>query len=115
MKINNVLVFVGVMLLSGCLFVGGSAKETALGQYNEQTIKEKIIVGKSTKKDVLLVLGQPSTPKDYISKSEWDYYSSKTDKLIILLVSIINDKSQSLHVTFDANNVVTTLDYKEVK
>ncbi|HCV65636.1 outer membrane protein assembly factor BamE [Serratia proteamaculans] len=111
---NKILLSVVVIfLLSGCARNVNKVGATELYNYNEKSIREKIIIGKSTKKDVLLLLGKPLEPDNYNGINDWVYISKVMERRLILLIPINNDKNQILKLSFDNDNIVRKIYYIE--
>ena len=68
------------LLLSACMVNVDRTRATDLNRYSESSIKEKLIIGSSTKKEAMLLLGAPNSPKDYNNASEWVYKSVQTHR-----------------------------------
>lgn len=102
-----------ICLLSGCARNVNKVGATELYNYNEKSINESIIIGKSTKKDVLLLLGKPAQPDNYNDINDWVYISKVMERRLILFVPINNDKNQILKLSFDNDNIVRKIYYIE--
>ncbi|WP_241597145.1 outer membrane protein assembly factor BamE domain-containing protein [Rosenbergiella epipactidis] len=112
-KIRKIIVLTLPFLLSACMVNLDRTRATELNRYSESSIKEKLIIGSSTKKEVLLLLGAPNLPKDYNNASEWVYKSVQIHRGIYLLIPFNNNKDQVLIVKFNEVGVLSSLDYMD--
>jgi outer membrane protein assembly factor BamE (lipoprotein component of BamABCDE complex) len=101
------------MALSGCMANVDRTHSSDLNNYSEKVIRERIVTGKSTKKDVLLLLGTPATPKAFKSASTWIYASKIVDRRLYFFIPIIRDRDQLLLLEFNDAGVVSKMDYRE--
>lgn len=99
------------LLLTACAGNIDRTKEGTISQYSEANIKERIIIGKSTKKDVLRFLGRPSFPTEYADSNDWFYYSDVIDRRVYLLVPVVLDEKITLNVIFGEGGVVGNFIY----
>lgn len=100
-------------LLSGCATTG----TTAIANENQQTVEQKIKVGKTTKTEIKTMYGEPTNVATGNGFENWTYSfsQSKTDpKMYIPLVGIFmakdSIKANTLYVSFDKKGVVN--DYR---
>lgn len=103
------------ILLSGCIREFDKTHEGSVSQYSEKAIKEKLIQGVSTKRDVLALLGRPNIPFDYNQGNEWIYTSQTKDRGIYIFIPISLDEKISLKLKFDDKKVLSNVDYSKDK
>ncbi|OCJ43355.1 outer membrane protein assembly factor BamE [Serratia sp. 14-2641] len=115
MKMSKCPIVFMFFLLVGCASNVDRTKVTVLDQYTEKTIKESLIVGSTTKKDVIKLLGRPNSPEDYNGRNVWLYNSKKTDRRVIFLIPVINDRNQVLELTFNDAKILKDMKYQELK
>jgi len=105
------LLAVSALYISGCAVKTGN--ET-LGKMEKSQIDMQIVRGKSTKKDVKTLLGDPDkTDFDNNSLEKWTYIHVRKDVKAVnyipvasLFVQGTNDTTKTLVVLFDDNGVV---------
>lgn len=112
-KIRKIVVLILPFLLSACLVNVDKTRATELSNYSESSIKRKLIVGSTTKKDALILLGAPNSPKNYNNANEWVYRSVQVHRGIYLFIPFINDKDQSLSLKFDEMGILSSLEYSD--
>ena len=105
------ILFVFSLLLTACVGNIDRTKEGAISQHSEASVKERIIIGESTKKDVLRFLGRPSSPTEYADSNDWFYYSDVIDRRIYFLVPVVLDEKITLNVIFGEGGVVENFIY----
>lgn len=114
MKLKHVfLLALSTVALSGCAANVDKTQASNLNNYSETVIRQSIVVGKSTKKDVLLLLGAPTTPKEFKTAHHWTYVSKVVDRRIYLVIPLIQDRDQLLLLEFNDAGVVTKMNYTE--
>lgn len=101
------------LFISSCIGSFDSTRTTELDKYSASSIKEKLIIGSSTKRDTLILLGMPNSPEDYNNSNEWTYKSDKTDRRIYFFIPFNNDKTQELRLEFNEKGVLSSLDYTD--
>lgn len=106
-----IIVAILSLLITGCLSNIDKTRETVLRDYSEKNINESFVVGKTTKKEVIGLLGAPTSPEVYNFKDTWIYYSQKTERYIFLIVPINRDANKTLILTFDKNKVLTNVKF----
>ena len=99
--------------ISACVGNIDSTRATVLDKYSESSIKERLLVGSSTKRDALILLGIPDSPDNYNNSSEWVYKSERKDRRLYLFIPVNNDKAQELTLKFDGKGVLSSLDYMD--
>lgn len=107
------LLVVSIIALSGCIANVDRTRASALDNYSGKDIRKSIVVGKSTKKDVLLLLGAPAMPKDFKTASGWIYASKVVDRHLYLVIPVFRDREQLLLLKFSDAGVVSKMDYSE--
>ncbi|WP_130834772.1 outer membrane protein assembly factor BamE domain-containing protein [[Erwinia] mediterraneensis] len=114
MKIKNFLLLVfSTIALSGCVANVDRTRMSDLNNYSEKVIRDSIVVGKSTKKDVLLLLGAPATPKEFKTANTWIYASKVVDRRLYFFIPVFRDRDQLLLLKFNDAGVVSKMDYTE--
>jgi outer membrane protein assembly factor BamE (lipoprotein component of BamABCDE complex) len=114
MKIKHLLLLAfSTIALSGCIANVDRTRASALNNYSEKVIRESIVVGKSTKKDVVLLLGTPAVPKEFKTASTWIYASKVVDRRMYLLIPVFRDRTQLLLLEFNDAGVVSKMNYAE--
>lgn len=114
MKLKRIFLLVlAVIVLSGCMANIDKTGMTDLYNYSEQTIREKIVVGKTSKKEVLLFLGAPGAPADFKTADHWLYASKVVDRRLYFFIPVFRDKAQILLLEFDKAGVVSKMNYSE--
>ena len=114
MKVKNIIFLAFTMIaLSGCIVNVDRTRASELGNYSDKDIRNNIVVGKSTKKDMLLLLGAPTTPKDFKTAGNWIYASNVVDRRLYLFIPIFRDRDQLLMLEFNNNGVVSKIHYTE--
>ncbi|AHG19796.2 hypothetical protein Z042_09300 [Chania multitudinisentens RB-25] len=111
-SIKFILFFI-VLLTTGCVGNIDRTKEGTISKYSEKQLVESLVVGKSTKRDVLLYLGRPSIPEDYNGSNSWYYFSEKTDRRLYGVVFLNLDEKISLSLDFDDNKILKKISYKK--
>lgn len=112
-KIRKIIVLILPFLLSACMVNLDRTGATELNRYSESSIKEKLIIGSTTKKEVLLLLGAPNSPKDYNNISEWVYKSVQIHRGLYLYIPFNNNKDQVLTLIFNEMGVLSSLKYRD--
>lgn len=110
-KIRKIMVLTLSFLLSACMVNVDRTRATELNKYSDSSIKEKLIIGSTTKKEVLILLGAPNSPKDYNNASEWVYKSVQIHRGIYLYIPFNNNKDQFLTLKFNEMGVLSSLEY----
>lgn len=114
MKFKHFLLLAfSTIALSGCIANVDRTRATDLNKYSEKVIRSNIVVGKTTKKDILLFLGTPVTPTDFKTASRWIYFSKVVDRRLYLFIPIFQDREQLLLVEFNDAGVVSNMTYTE--
>ena len=112
-NIKRISVLILPFLLSACMAHHDKIRATELNNYSESTIKEKLIIDSATKKDVLILLGAPNSPKDYNNSNEWLYKSFLIHRRMYLFIPVNKDKKQFLTLNFDGMGVLSSLKYRD--
>lgn len=114
MKIRYfILLTLSLIVLSGCMANIDKTRMSELNNYSEQAIREKIVVGKSSKRDVLQLLGAPAVPEDFKTASRWYYASKVVDRRLYFFIPVFRDRQQSLFLEFNNAGVVSEMKYSE--
>ena len=114
MRITHYLLLMfSVITLSGCMANIDRTRVSDLNNYSEKVIRESIVVGKSTKKDVLLILGAPAVPREFKTASVWIYASKVVDRRLYFFIPVFRDRDQLLLLHFNEAGVVSKMDYTE--
>lgn len=119
MKNKIIVLIVAALVLVGCASTGNQK----LGKMQTHELNQTIVEGKTTKAQIKQVLGDPSVVDiDNFGNEKWTYTHSKSQvkpenfiPVFSLFVSGTNDKSKSLVILFDKNNVVKKHVYSEAK
>lgn len=113
MKVLLTTILFSSALISGCATTG----TTTIANENQQTVEQKIKIGKTTKAEVKTMYGEPTNVATGNGFENWTYSfsQSKTDpKMYIPLVGIFmakdSIKANTLYVSFDKKGVVN--DYR---
>lgn len=96
--------FVGcllLMMLGGCIGHIDRSHESSVGKYSASELDKKLVAGKTTKKEVLLLLGRPAYPDDYNHQNVWIYRSVTQGRAIYAIVPVNYDRDITLILTFD--------------
>lgn len=110
---KRILILCMVILTTACVGNVDKTSATDLDKYDEVTIKENLTVGKTTRKDVLLLLGTPSFPSEYNESNIWIYKSTKIDRRLYLFIPINNSKNQTLSLHFTDAGVLLNFIYRD--
>lgn len=102
-----------VLMLSGCIGHIDRTHQSSVHNFSATELNSKLTIGKTTKKEVLLMLGKPAVPEDYNQQNTWIYYSKTQGRAIYLIVPVNYDKSATLVLTFNADKILTGREYKE--
>lgn len=111
--VKIVIVSVFPFFISSCMGDIDSTRAKELDKYTASSIKEKLIIGSSTKRDALVLLGMPYAPKDYNNSNRWVYKSDKKDRRIYFFIPFNNDKDQTLYLGFDEKGILYSLNYTD--
>lgn len=121
--VNNRAIKTSALMLAGVFFMGmlsgcvGNIDRTQQGSVSklqESELDKKLVPGKTTKKDVLLLLGRPDIPQDYNQQNTWLYHSKVKGRALYVIVPVNYDESVTLVLTFNENKVLTHREYKKV-
>ncbi|MGR5944384.1 outer membrane protein assembly factor BamE domain-containing protein [Enterobacter sp. C4G1] len=115
--VNKGRVLVGLLLislLSGCIGHIDRTHEGSVSKLQESELDKKLVPGKTTKKEVLLLLGRPDIPADYNHQNMWFYHSNTKGRALYVLVPVNYDETITLVLTFDENKILTHREYKKV-
>jgi len=104
--------FIG--MLSGCIGNIDRTQQGSVSKLQESELDKKLVPGKTTKKDVLLLLGRPDIPQDYNHQNTWLYHSKVKGRALYVIVPVNYDESVTLVLTFNENKVLTHREYKKV-
>ena len=110
---KKILLVLLCFVLTGCVSHVNRIDGGVLAQYSEKQIRDNILIGQSTKKDVLKFLGRPNIPDDYNAGNNWTYLSKVVDRRIYLIVSDVRDKQVILSIRFNNNMIVDNILYQE--
>lgn len=99
------------LMLTACAGDIDRTKEGTVSNFSERKIKENIVVGQSTKRDVLMLLGRPTTPLDYNGSNNWIYFSDVKDRRIYFLIPVFLDEKVVLVLKFNDSNIVEKMEY----
>lgn len=114
MNVKKILLLAFTMIsLNGCMANVDRTQASDLNNYSERDIRKSIVVGKSTKKDMLLLLGAPTIPKEFKTASNWFYASHVVDRRLYFFIPIIKDRDQLLLLEFNNDGVVSKMHYTE--
>lgn len=110
---KRICILLMVILITACVGNIDKTSATDLDKYDEVTLKEKLTVGTTTKKDVLLLLGRPSLPEEYNNSIHWVYRSQKIDRRMYFLIPFNNSKNQMLSLNFTDAGVLLKYSYTD--
>lgn len=99
------------LMLTACAGDIDRTKEGSVSSFSEKQIKKKIVVGQSTKRDILILLGRPTTPLDYNEGDNWVYFSDIKDRRFYFLFPVFLDEKVVLGLKFNSNNIVEKVYY----
>lgn len=102
-----------VGLLSGCIGHIDRTHQGSVSKLQQTELDKKLVPGKTTKKDVLLLLGRPDIPQDYNHQNMWLYHSNVKGRALYVFVPVNYDETVTLVLTFDENKVLTHREYKK--
>ena len=102
-----------LLMLGGCIGHIDRSNESSVSKYSGSELDKKLAPGKTTKKEVLLLLGRPAYPDDYNHQNVWVYRSSTQGRAIYAIIPINYDREITLVLTFDENKILTRREYKE--
>lgn len=108
---RNIMACFICLMLTACAGDIDRTKEGSVSNFSERQIKEKIVVGQSTKRDVLMLLGRPTTPLDYNGSNNWIYFSDVKDRRIYFLIPLFLDEKVMLGLKFNDSNIVEEMEY----
>ncbi|WP_159565318.1 outer membrane protein assembly factor BamE [Budvicia diplopodorum] len=114
MELRPILIILLSLLLIGCVRNFDKIHEGTISKYSEQEIKKNIVIGVSTKRDVLMLLGRPNYPVDYNQGNDWIYTSQKMDRGFYLLAPVNMDEKLSLKLKFSDQKILEYLDYVQL-
>lgn len=103
-----------LLLLGGCIGHIDRSHESSVSKYSASELDKKLVTGKTTKKEVLLLLGRPAYPQDYNQQAIWVYRSETKGRAIYAIVPVNYDRDITLVLTFDENKILTRREYKEI-
>ena len=103
-----------ICMLNGCIGHIDRTHQGSVSKLQETELDKKLVPGKTTKKDVLLLLGRPDIPQDYNHQNTWLYHSSVKGRALYVLVPVNYDESVTLVLTFNENKILTHREYKKV-
>lgn len=101
-------------MLSGCIGNIDRTQQGTVSKLQETELEKKLVPGKTSKKDVLLLLGRPDIPQDYNHQNTWLYHSNVKGRALYVVVPVNYDESVTLVLTFDENKILTHREYKKV-
>ncbi|WP_333850746.1 outer membrane protein assembly factor BamE domain-containing protein [Leclercia sp.] len=101
-------------MLSGCIGNIDRTQQGTVSKLQETDLDKKLVLGKTTKKDVLILLGRPDIPQDYNHQNTWLYNSNVKGRALYVIVPVNYDESVTLVLTFDENKILTHREYKKV-
>ncbi len=114
MKLKHlILLALSTIALSGCIANVDRTRATDLNNYSEKVIRESIVSGKSTKKDVLLLLGAPLLPKEFKTANRWIYASKVVDRRLYFFIPVFRDRDQLMVLEFNDAGTVSKMSYTE--
>ena len=99
-------------ILVGCLGHIDRTNETTLGKYSKQEIFNKFREKKTTKRDVLSLLGRPNYPLDYNAQNTCLYLSKTEGKVLYGIIPIDFNQSEMLKLEFGKDNTIESMEYK---
>ena len=102
-----------LLMLGGCIGHIDRSHESSVSKYSASELDKKLVIGKTTKKEVLLLLGRPAYPEDYNQGNIWVYRSLTQGRAIYAIVPVNYDRDITLVLTFDKNKILTKREYKE--
>lgn len=102
-----------LLMLGGCIGHIDRSHESSISKYSASELDKKLTIGKTTKKEVLLLLGRPAYPEDYNHQHVWLYRSKTQGRAIYAIVPVNYDRDITLVLTFDNNKILTRREYKE--
>lgn len=100
-------------ILVGCLGHIDRTNETTLEKYSKQEIFNKFREKKTTKRDVLSLLGRPNYPHDYNTQNTWLYLSKTEGKVLYGIIPIDFNQSEMLKLEFGKGNTIESMEYKQ--
>ena len=104
------------LLAGGCVSRDVRSHDQALDMYDQVALKDWLIPGKTTRKDVLVRLGPPADPADFSTAPVWRYTSSETTRLAVLPVPpLLLGKARSLTLHIGENNTLASYNVTEGK
>jgi len=103
MKTNQ---YIRNLLLVACLGVAAcSPKVDTRGYTNDDNWKQEVLVGKSTKDQVMANLGSPSTRSSF-GEETWYYISDRKEAVAFLKPEVV--KQDIFKITFNSAGIVTS-------
>lgn len=111
-KITTFLALCLTLLISGCIDHIDRTHEGSVQKFSEKELSKNLIPGKTTKRDVLLLLGRPTLPEDYNVKNDWVYHSKTTGKALYVIAPVNYDKEVTLTLKFNANKTFLNSQYR---
>ncbi|GEM_PF-706052 len=100
-------------MLSGCIRNVDRTQQGTVSKLQESDLDKKLVTGKTTKKDVLLLLGRPDIPQDYNHQNTWLYHSKVKGRALYVVVPVFYDEAVTLVLTFNENKILTHREYKK--
>lgn len=119
MKIKSIfsLVIIFCLLVSGCVYENKQRRENFVKRISE--IKIKVEKGKSTKEDVLKILGDPVFSKNF---DKWTYYIGYTEMTawdfggeLLGISPEPTGESYTLYIYFDEDGIVKDYEIKKIR
>ncbi|WP_241722832.1 outer membrane protein assembly factor BamE [Raoultella sp. HC6] len=111
-KITTLLTLCLTLLISGCIGHIDRTHEGSVQKLSEKELSKNLIPGKTTKRDVLLLLGRPTLPEDYNVKNDWVYHSKTTGKALYVIAPVNYDKEVTLTLKFNDDKTLVSSQYR---
>ncbi|WP_395301354.1 outer membrane protein assembly factor BamE [Enterobacter sp. ECC-175] len=109
-----ILGFFVICTLNGCVGNIDRTQEGNVSKYSKEELLKKLVPGKTTKKDVLLILGAPTTPANYNDENRWLYFSKTKGMAIYAVVPVSYNNSLMLILNFDEKKTLISREYKKL-
>ncbi|ENW5167922.1 hypothetical protein [Serratia marcescens] len=105
------------LVISGCISDGSSSYNSALSEINSDNYSKVFIVGKTTKRDVVEILGPAdgSGVKNHQGEEESEYSYKKETVFVSVLtpIPIKSETSKRIFFKFYQNGILKEVRYKE--
>lgn len=115
--ISGLTLIINILMTTGCLYDSSSSHNKALSDIEDNNYREKFVVGTTTKKDVITMIGPPENARDLngIASDIWVYsYKSNVSALPLFPpIPVSVDKNKRIALTFTQGGILKSVTYSE--